>query len=272
MRRLTGSRPECPAIAELANAIEAVFPNITLLTTNNVSPASRHTVGLAIDIMLNVTTARERRLAHSMIDIFVSRHSIMRWSDLIYSDYDGQQITYFHVPAAGGYGGPRGMFRRNPYTADTRHGDHIHLDYVDWSLKTTGAEFLTNPYRWSQAAQTTGFADTLAADFRALTNAAPAPRAPLPDWILGWWRVTWRGDVYYYFFESSGIAGYTTARPGNTLQSIAWPQDTGGASANGDQISVRWNATGSVERFRRGNGSSMTGMWNDREQLLATRL
>lgn len=274
MRRNLGSREQCPAINELAEAIESVFPNITLLTTNNVTPASRHTVGLAIDIMLNVTTARERSLAHSMIDIFVARSALMLWSDLIYSDYDGHQISYFHIPARAGYGGPRGMLRRNPYTADQRHGDHIHLDYVDWSLKTTGAEFQTNPYRWSDAARTTGFRDTLIADFRRLPNATPAPtpRGGLPDWILGWWRVTWRGDVYYYFFERSGIAGYTSTRPGNTAQSIAWAQDTGSATANGNTVQVRWNATGSIERFNQDTANTMSGMWNDRERLTGGRI
>lgn len=271
MRRNLGARDQSPAIDEIAQAIESVFPNITLLTTNNVSPATRHTVGLAIDIMLNVTTARERSLAHSMIDIFVTRHAAMLWSDLIYSDYDGQAVSYFHIPARAGYGGPRGMLRRNPYTADTRHGDHIHLDYVDWSLKTTGAEFQRNPYLWSDAARTTGFRDTLIADFRRLTGIAPAPQAPIPAWIHGWWQVTWRGDSYYYFFESNGTAGYTHTRPSSNTQSIRWPQDTGGAWAVGDSVRVQWNATGSVETFQRSGGASLTGMWNDRERLSATR-
>lgn len=271
MRRNLGSREQSPAINEIARAIEAVFPNITLLTTNNVSPASRHTVGLAIDIMLNVTTARERSLAHSMIDIFVSRHREMLWSDLIYSDYDGQAISYFHIPARAGYGGPRGMLSRNPYLADTRHGDHIHLDYVDWSLKTIGPEFQTNPYRWSDAACTTGFRETLISDFRRLPGVAPAPQSALPSWIVGRWQVIWRGDTYYYFFEASGAAGYTHTRPANSQQSLRSPQDTGGAWVVGGNVRVQWNATGSLETFQRGDGNTLSGWWNDRERLSAVR-
>ena len=56
MRQSTSNKnPECPAIAELADTLEANFPNITLLTTNDASPGTRHTAGLAIDIMLDVT-------------------------------------------------------------------------------------------------------------------------------------------------------------------------------------------------------------------------
>ena len=160
--------PECPAIAELADTLQASFPNITLLTTNDASPGTRHTAGLAIDIMLDVTNTEKRKLAHGIIDAVVKRHSSMLWSDLIYSDYDGKIITYFHIPARGGFGGPNGLLKRNSYTADTRHGDHIHLDWVDLSQQNVGQEYQRIPYKWSKAAETVGFKGELSQDFGAL--------------------------------------------------------------------------------------------------------
>ena len=169
MRQSTSKKnPECPAIAELADTLQASFPNITLLTTNDASPGTRHTAGLAIDIMLDVTTTKTRELAHGIIDAVVKRHSSMLWSDLIYSDYDGKIITYFHIPAGGGFGGPNGVLKRSPYTQDTRHGDHIHLDWVDLSLKNVGHEYQRIPYKWSKAAETVGFTGALSQDFGAL--------------------------------------------------------------------------------------------------------
>jgi hypothetical protein len=95
-------------------------------------------------------------------------HPQMRWSDLIYSDFDGTNVTYFHIPGGGGFGGPNGMLQRNPYTQDTRHSDHIHLDWVDFSLKNTGAEYLRIPYRWSVAANTIGFRQALTTEFSSI--------------------------------------------------------------------------------------------------------
>lgn len=279
MRQATLQRnPECPAIQELANTLEACLPSITLLTTNNASPGTRHTAGLAIDIMLDVTRTQQRQLAHGIIDVLVRRHASMLWSDLIYSDYDGRAISYFHIPARGGFAGPAGMLRRNPYTADTRHGDHIHLDWVDLSLKSTGAEYQRIPYRWSAAARTVGFGATLAEDLQALPSAsspAPEPAAATPAWLSGWWQVVWRGEAYYYFFHQGGQASYIRTRPVNVTQAPTMPQDTGTYTMGlGDEVTIRWNATGTVERLRRAAGSAqhMSGTWNGVEQIEANKL
>lgn len=170
MRRNTSAtNQESPAIRTLADELERRFPAVTLLTTNNASPGTRHTAGLAIDIMLDVRTAGERTRAHALIDVFVRLHGVMKWSDLIYSDFEGTTVTYFHIPAGGGFGGPNGMLRRNPYTADTRHGDHIHLDWVDLSLKNTGAEFLRIPYRWSDRANGSSWGSSLASELASVS-------------------------------------------------------------------------------------------------------
>ena len=68
MRQNTSAtNPESPAIRTLADALERRFPAVSLLTTNNVRPGTRHTAGLAIDIMLDVRTTSERTRAHGSI-------------------------------------------------------------------------------------------------------------------------------------------------------------------------------------------------------------
>ena len=141
-RSVSAVNPESPAIKALADALEAAFPSVFLETTNNERPGTRQTSGLAIDIMLDVTNTSQRQTAHAIIDVLVSRHAkggpdglpSLFWSDLIYSDYNGKTISYFHVPAftgADGYGGK--LLQRNPYTEDTKHGDHIHVDWVNFN-------------------------------------------------------------------------------------------------------------------------------------------
>ncbi len=276
MRQYVSTRnPECPAIKELASAIEAVFPDIVLLTTNNVTPGTRHTSGVAIDIMLDVTKDLPRRTAHGMIDAFVRQHGTMKWSDLIYSDYVGGKISYFHIPAGGGYGGKAGKLKRNTYDQDTRHGDHIHLDYVDWSLKNSGAEYSRIPFKWSAAAKTTGFKGDLMADLAKLkaTLGSSTPKASVPAWLLGWWVVDWRGEPYYYLFDPDGVARYTRQRPPNAGARMTTPQDKGAyTTGSGNTATVTWGATGSIERFHLSQAGRMSGLWNDREPLSATRL
>ena len=226
--------PECPAIAELADTLEACFPSITLLTTNNVSPGTRHTAGLAIDIMLDVTKKDQRQLAHGIIDVFINHHSLMMWSDLIYSDFDGKSISYFHIPARGGYGGQ--MLKRNPYTSDTRHGDHIHLDWVDFSLKNEGQEYLRIPYKWSDAAKKTGFSDVLSASFRTLalkpaSGGVDSVSQVVKQGIAGKWKVTIGGWKGLFVFDQIG--------------SVYWAENEYGSRHNGN-----WTTTATDIQWR----------------------
>src|SRR5262245_50327757 len=78
MRRdVSKINPESPAIGEVADVIESCFPGITLLTTNNASPGTRHTSGLAIDIMLDSTKADTRSRAEGMIAAFIKLNTRM---------------------------------------------------------------------------------------------------------------------------------------------------------------------------------------------------
>lgn len=274
--------PECPAVAELADTLERVWPDITLFTTNNMSPGTRHTAGLAIDIMADVTRSAQRVRAHHIMNVLVANWSVLRWSDLIYSDYDGAAISYFHIPAAGGFGGPKGMLKRNPYTSDTRHGDHIHLDWVDFSLKNTGALYERLPYRWSNAANTVGFSGALT----SALNAAPAsPSAPSGDtgastWLQGWWKVS-DGNTYYYFFTAGLEVFYTKTAPQQSSQPVRNAMNRGRCTLAGtgtaqNTLTIDWNpADGGATRetFTRQNGrSEMGGTSNRYGPLAATRM
>jgi hypothetical protein len=274
--------PECPAIAELADTLEKAFPDITLFTTNNVSPGTRHTAGVAIDIMADVTKAEQRRRAHHIMNALVANWSALRWSDLIYSDFDGSSISYFHIPAAGGFGGPIGMLRRNPYTSDTRHGDHIHLDWVDFSLKNDGALAQRIPYRWSDAAHTTGFAGQLASALAAApaSLSAPSGDAGANGWLQGWWKVV-DGNTYYYFFSSGLEVFYTKTEPQQSSQPMRNPMNRGrcvlaGTGTTQNLLTIEWNpADGGSTRevFTRLPGrSAMGGTSNRYAPLWATKM
>lgn len=91
--------PEYPAISVLADTIQRCFPEITLFTTNSVSPGTRHTADVAIDIMLDSINAGQRGRAEGMIAVFIKLHQKMLWSDIIFTNY--------HVPA----GRPRRLWR-----------------------------------------------------------------------------------------------------------------------------------------------------------------
>ena len=44
----------------------------------------------------------------------------------------------------------------------------------------------------------------------------PDPAAvavPIPDWLPGWWKVTWRNEAYYYFFDHNFKVKWTPNPP-----------------------------------------------------------
>jgi hypothetical protein len=273
---------ESPAIAALADALEAAFPSVVLFTTNNESPGTRHTSGLAIDIMLDVNNPSQRAVAHAIIDVLVARHSqspdglaSLTWSDLIYSDISGGAVSSFHIPGLSGANGYGGTFlKRNPYTQDQKHRDHIHVDWVDYSLKNSKPEYFRIPYQHSESAKQDAFRDKLTEDFKAIAArlGQPAARLPVPPWLPGWWEVGWRNETYFYFFQSGGTAAYTKSRPAKNAQAPATPQDRGTFwMTGGSGLSIIWKSTGTVETFG-GGPQQMQGKWNNREILTAKKL
>jgi hypothetical protein len=156
----TATLKECPAVKELADTIAQVRPNLTLHSIAVASPGTRHTSGVALDIML---PEADRAWGNKLVDALIARYEAIRWSSIIYASRGRSGLNYYWVGAGKhGYSGDRKTKRL--YTQDTRHGDHIHIDWVDFNLKRTGAAYNTNPYIWSEDAKTTGFGTQLSGD------------------------------------------------------------------------------------------------------------
>lgn len=111
-------------------------------------------------------------------------------------------------------------------------------------------------------------------DIELFASGPPPAPLPLPQWLLGWWAVPWRGRIFYYFFEMPFKASWTYTKPiSNAFVPLKF-DDTATVSVDSQQVvTVKWTATGSVEKFTRsGSGNQMTGLWNATEPLVATRL
>jgi hypothetical protein len=58
---------ESPAIKELKSALGAVLPSVDLQTIAKVVPGTRHSSGIAMDIMLDMREPREYAIANAVI-------------------------------------------------------------------------------------------------------------------------------------------------------------------------------------------------------------
>lgn len=109
----------------------------------------------------------------------------------------------------------------------------------------------------------------------------------IPDWLVGWWKVTWRGQSYYYVFSRNHQVKWTpntprefdrklnNAKPSQALNPLFLAADIGTFGMDvGNTVVIRWRATGSLERLTKTSMSedSMRGTWNDTEQLTAVKL
>jgi len=104
---------------------------------------------------------------------------------------------------------------------------------------------------------------------------AAAPTSPFPEWLVGWWKVPWRGQTYYYYFDRDRQAKYTLTMPSNTSQPPLRADDTGSVTLEpNNSVTIRWGATGSVEKFSSvpGSNEQMRGTWNATEQLTADKM
>lgn len=152
-----GTRSECPAVKELRDALTVAVPLLAadpkkIGTIRN--DGSRHTAGLAMDIMLDSRDSVEKSVADDIIAALVDLHARMRWADLIYTDWNGGKPFYFHIPGMPPFGGPRGMLKKNPTSKKLgrQHENHVHVDW--WS---------GNPTTWPAHASTKGFKTALVA-------------------------------------------------------------------------------------------------------------
>jgi hypothetical protein len=104
---------------------------------------------------------------------------------------------------------------------------------------------------------------------------ANGPRpTTMPDWLLGWWSVPWRGRIFYYFFEQGFKASWTFVKPISSAFAPMRFDDTATVTVDGPaSITLKWTATGSVENFMlAGTDRIMVGTWSGTEPLVATKL
>jgi hypothetical protein len=97
---------------------------------------------------------------------------------------------------------------------------------------------------------------------------------PVPEWLPGWWVVSWRHETYYYYFDRNLGVSWTLVQPSSASQPPAGARDKGRVTIepfNG--INIVWAATGSVEKFvQNTTNEQMEGTWNGKEALSAVRL
>jgi hypothetical protein len=99
---------------------------------------------------------------------------------------------------------------------------------------------------------------------------------PAPTWLPGWWRVTWRGETFYYHFDNRHGVSWTQLPPIHPAFPMLMPRDTGKVTvASTTALSVAWNISGAVEKFVLTPGASpraMAGTWRGVEAVKAQRL
>ncbi|MBI4907432.1 MAG: hypothetical protein HY820_27650 [Acidobacteria bacterium] len=98
--------------------------------------------------------------------------------------------------------------------------------------------------------------------------------SPVPDWLQGWWNVKWRGQAFYYYFDRQYKAQWTQQLPRDTTRPPLMSRDTGNVAIDSpSEFSIKWGATGSVEKFSKAPGPNpMRGTWNDKEPLTASKM
>jgi hypothetical protein len=155
----TGTHEACPAVVELKNVLATSIPflneNYTegtkslprLQLPSDGNALTRHTAGLALDIILFKNNPLHRALAHHLFKTFLEYKHRMNWLGLIYE----------HT-ACNKFGQPLN------YTKDDKHDTHIHIDWliyeqVEWAGGVEGGTATKIP--WPAVAHTTGFGSVL---------------------------------------------------------------------------------------------------------------
>jgi hypothetical protein len=103
--------------------------------------------------------------------------------------------------------------------------------------------------------------------------------------LVGWWEDTWRGRLYYYYYERNGTVDYTTKRPKNLTLPLFYPEGKGYWFNQDFGLVICWRDTGSVEKFGFAGAvpwqnlptilqklPGIPGTWNDSEPLLTKKL
>jgi hypothetical protein len=156
---------ECPAVAELVSALRAVIPELRGRGIGTIrNDGSRHTAGLAADLMLDSRNEYQKGIADDIIDALIDMQSLIKWHDILYTDWlpgNPSKPFHFHIPGGGGgYGGkPLEKNPNNDLALGKAHENHIHVDWVDFSLRIPNDTVFV--YDWPADARSTGFAGSL---------------------------------------------------------------------------------------------------------------
>lgn len=281
-----------PAIATLMTVLKDEFPNVKLDAGNNIQPGTRHTSGIALDIMLNYKRDADARIGRRIMAGLVKNFEAMQWSAFIFTVRNpgsGGPVHFWVRGADGtGYGGRK--LEAGNYSADTRHEDHIHIDWVNFSMKNTGATYATNPYKQPPSSQRTGFEAALKIFLKTASDEevdaildtmfaslpVSAPKTPTPEWARGWWKVQQEGQVYYYLIDAKSGASWTYTRPMTPTAPMSNRQNGGACTFTGSSgLKINWTPLTSnvatVETFK-GSGGAMTGSSNRGGALTAEKV
>ncbi|HEY3742923.1 MAG TPA: hypothetical protein VGL53_23915 [Bryobacteraceae bacterium] len=104
---------------------------------------------------------------------------------------------------------------------------------------------------------------------------------PFPDWLAGWWNVSWRGEDLYYFFTDDWEVQWTDVAPQSRQMSPVAMIGKGGVEPDGPTgIVIGWegevgrrvtSASGNVESLTRMPDGTLSGMFNRLEPVTARR-
>jgi hypothetical protein len=75
-----------------------------------------------------------------------------------------------------------------------------------------------------------------------------APIAAGSD-MLGWWKVLWMGQTYYYFFDRKGQVAWTQTAPANLKLPLAMARGRGYWFEQPHRIAICWTETGTFEEL-----------------------
>ena len=105
---------------------------------------------------------------------------------------------------------------------------------------------------------------------------------PLPPWLGGWWKVSWRDQQLYYFFAEDWTVQWTDMAPPSTEMSPLVTIGKGSVEPDGPAgIAIEWegevgrrvtSASGNVEMLTRMPDGTLAGTFNKLEPVAARHM
>jgi len=212
---------ECPAVKELKLALKMAVPNIWVATI--AGEESRHTAGLAMDVMLHSQSPAQKPVADAIIDALVSLAPQIGWYDLIYVDWDIDGMAFgFQMPYLSRDKGTPLEKHRTDAGTTSDHKNHLHIDW--WPGKGIN--------KWPATANNSGFSTALANAIlaNAPSGAARDLFAPRGLFMTGWkeakWEVTTEAASWIYHFDhDGGVDRRASKTPWKVAERGHWDMD-----------------------------------------------